>query len=131
VKTCIKELLYFAQDLNRDAGIDLCAHPDLVDDKALLTMIVDYGNAYLERESMRPRNAGCCLWFDIRFGMPALIGMTWAFNPFVPRDEEGRTDFFWRMWTEAREPDAIVDTLGKTREALGRYMLQHVGMRCH
>lgn len=119
----VKELTDFRDAANRAVIADGLSQPR-VNDKILLNQLVQFGNAYIERARTQKENRDAVIWFDIHFGDPAVLGMTWAYNPFKPRDEKHDCEHgFWRMWSET-DPD--LGTLAETQEEWSSYCLQHM-----
>ena len=84
----VKELTGFKGDLRRDLIADSLSRPVLPSDSKFMMAVVDYGNAYMERAQNDPANKDAVIWFDIHWGEPAVVGMTWAYNPFNKTDPE-------------------------------------------
>lgn len=101
----VKQLTEFTSAVRRDLIADGISRPCPPTDKDFIKSLVTYGNAFLERAKAKPENDGAVIWFDINFGDPAVIGMTWAYNPNAPVDPSNGLDFFWRLWSET-DPQA-------------------------
>jgi hypothetical protein len=117
----VKELTGFQKAARRDIIADGMSRPNPITDHQLLTRLTQYGNEYIERAAKDPANEGVVLWFDIHFGDPAVVGMTWAWNPFCPMDLDTGEKGFWRIWSERH---ADVGSIKECQEALAAYCVQ-------
>jgi hypothetical protein len=120
----IKELRHFRDAIRKDVLIDLRSRKHLVSDEEVMMKVIDYGNAFLEAEKIKPSNRGSVLWFDLHFGEPAKVGFTWAYNPYQPLDGRNNSTMFWRMWWED-EPIEGLQGLAEVQEEMAAYLLQH------
>lgn len=121
----VKELADFKDAFRRDVIADGMSQPNPLSDKLLLNKLVDYGNAYLEKAEKDPQHAGAVIWFDIHFGDPAVVGMTWALNPHHCEDPKTGLEFFWRIWSET---DPAVGSLKQCQHEFNAYTLQHLAV---
>lgn len=124
MKLEIRELRHFGAAIRRDVLIDLQSRRHMVRDEEVMARVIDYGNAFMDMERAKPSNRGAVLWFDIHFGEPAKVGMSWAYNPFKPIDEKHEGDTFWRLWWEA-EPIEGLPGLSEVQEEMAAYLMQH------
>lgn len=124
MKLEIKELRHFRDAVRRDVLIDLQSRRSTVSDDEVMTRVIQYGNAFLDAEKIKPSNRGRVLWFDLHFGEPAKVGFTWAYNPMKPIDDRHGSDMFWRMWWEAEPIDGL-KALAEVQEEMAAYLLQH------
>lgn len=124
MKLEIKELRHFRDAVRRDVLVDLQGRPLVAGDAEVLMKLIDYGNNFLERERLLPSNQDCAIWFDIFFGEPAKIGVTWAFNPYAPTHKRYGTSYFWLMWSETDAGDELL-SLTQAQEEMAEYLFQH------
>lgn len=122
----IRQLKHFNDALKRDILTDALASPVRVPDDKLLMRVINYGNAFLEREKERLGEDAAVIWFDIHFGEPAQVGITWAYNPNAPFDDLYGESWFWRMWSQTIGSDKDVYTLERVQKDFAEYTLQHV-----
>jgi hypothetical protein len=122
----IRHLRHFNDGLKRDVIADLMSSRRPTPDAALLNRVIAYGNAFLEREQMDPANDRVVIWFDVHFGNPAVVGMTWAYNPHAPYDAFYGEAFFWRMWSEIGQDSPEVASLTRCQQEFAAYTMQHV-----
>ena len=125
MKQEIKELRHFRAAIRRDVLTDLQSRRNGVSDEEVMLLVIQYGNAFLEGEKIKPSNRGCVLRFDLHFGEPAKVGFTWAYNPHKPIDARHGATMFWRMWWED-EPTENLQPLAEVQEEMAAYLLQHL-----
>ena len=113
----VKELTGFQSAVKRDLIADGISRPKPPTDRDFLKALIDHGNNYL----MTHKEPEAVIWFDINFGDPAVVGMTWAWNPHDPIDHHTGMDFFWRMWSET---DPVIGSLPACQEAFAAYCVQ-------
>jgi hypothetical protein len=117
----IKELTEFQEAVKRDLIADGISRPVPPNDRQFMMALVTYGNEFLERAKNDRANRGAVIWFDINFGDPAVVGMTWAWNPRAPIDSSTGQPGFWRIWSET---DPEVGSLRDCQEAFSSYCIQ-------
>ena len=125
MKLEIRHLKHFNAELDRNVLVDARSRPLTIPDADLLNRVVVFGNGFLERARADPANLDCVVWFDCHFGEPAVVGFTWAFNPFAPFDDLYGVDHFWRCWSELAGADEVA-TLVAVQQDFAGYTLQHV-----
>jgi hypothetical protein len=128
MKLEIRQLAHFGNDLKRDILTDALASPVRIPDQKLLMRVIQYGNAFLEQHKGEADDKGFVIWFDVHFGEPALIGMSWCYNPHAPFDDLYGVPEFWRMWSEvgSMSDGKTVYTLQQCRSDITAYQMQHL-----
>lgn len=128
MKLEIRHLAHFNNELKRDILTDALASPVRLPDQQLLTRVITYGNAFLERHRSTAEQDGAVVWFDVHFGDPAQIGMSWCYNPHAPYDDLYGVPEFWRMWSEYPNltDGKTVYTLQQCQSDIADYQMQHL-----
>jgi hypothetical protein len=128
MKLEIRHLAHFNNELKRDILADALASPVRMPDQDLLMRVIEYGNTFLERHKGEAEDAGCIIWFDVHFGEPAVIGMSWSYNPNAPYDDLYGVPEFWRIWSENRNlaDGKSVYTLQQCQSDIADYQMQHL-----
>lgn len=124
----IRHLKQFNADLNRDILSDARRSPVRVPDQSLLMRVVEYGNRYLETHKKTAEDDNAVIWFDVHFGEPAQVGMTYAYHPLAPLDDLYGEPHFWRMWSEiANIADGkTIYTLEQCQRDFAAYTMQAI-----
>lgn len=131
MKLEIRHLAHFNNELKRDILVDALQSPVRVPDQTMLMRVIEYGNTFLERHKGEADASGAVIWFDVHFGDPAIVGMSWSYNPHAPYDDLYGVAEFWRMWSEvAHMSDGKnVYTLAQCRSDIADYQMQHLAGR--
>ena len=124
----IRQLAHFGSELKRDVLQDALQSSVRVPDRQLLTRCITYGNAFLERHKALAEDENCVVWFDVHWGEPAQVGMTWAYHPLAPFDDLYCVPSFWRMWSERKgvSDGKQVYSLEAMQQDFAAYTLQNV-----
>lgn len=124
----IRHLAHFNHALKRDVLVDAVKRPVPVPDEQMMMLVVEYGNTFLERNKAIADRDGAIIWFDCHWGEPAIIGMSWAYNPHAPYDDLYGVPEFWRLWSEVPSISngQALYTLRQCQSDLAAYQMQHV-----